>query len=471
MRPFVRMAIVSLTIALTSLSCVAVAHAFPGQHLWHDWVYTSGVYEDEEAVAVTIAPGGYPVIVGTAVTSAGGDRDIRFRSYEAGTSFDRWKGQAVPWDGAGGDDTAAGVVVDKNGDVYVAGTTATAGGSSDIVVLKVLGADTGALFGGTVLWPYQYNAKANRLDEAEAIARDAGGNVYVTGGSQRADGSWDMVTIKIRPNGTRAWVKRHNNGGTRFDRGLAIAVRGNNVYVAGISRRTGHADDVVLIKYGTGGARKWVRYYDDSLHRSEGVSGIACTSSAVYVCGAGKFTSVKPGQAMLLKYDSYGKRRWVRFAGTAGGDDAWADVVVDNKARAHVVGTFFHAATADDISTRVYSPGGKRLWYAFFTSAGSRVDTGAALAVDSSRRTYVCGRIENAGGDADMVVLSYPAAGGSVTWYSRYPDPAYVGETNWGDDWANDMALVGGAAYVVGASTVEHVGTTTLDFQTVKIER
>lgn len=472
MRRCVRMAIVSLTIALTFVLCTAGAQAFPGQHLWQDWIYIGGVYEDEQAVAVAMAPGGYPVVVGTTVTP-GGDRDIRFASYDATTSVWRWNAVLPRWDGpGGGDDTPAGVVIDKAGDAYIAGTTTVPGGGTDIVVLKILGTDTGPLPGGTVLWARRYNGGANRDDEAEAIARDAAGNVYVTGGSRRADGSWDMITVKYRPNGTRAWTRRHNNGARRFDRGLAIAVRGSKVYVAGVSRRKGRADDVVLIKYTTAGKQQWRRYYDDRLHRSEGVTGIACTSSSVYVCGAGKFTSIKPGQAMLLKYGANGKRRWVRFAGGTGGDDSWADVAVDRKGRVHVTGTFFRAATADDIETRVYYASGRRQWRFPFTSQGSGLDTGTALAVDSSRRTYVCGSLQNAGGDADMIVLCYPAAGGGSTWFTRYPDPAvYAGEANVGEDRANDIALVGGAAYVVGGSTVEHFGTPTLDFQTVKIER
>lgn len=485
MRPRINRTVVSLaialgfTIALTAVLCGAVAQALPGDHLWKDWVSTSGVYEDEEAIAVEIAPGGYPVIVGSAVQTAGGDRDIRYRSYMPTSSIDRWAGAALPWNGpGGGDDTAAGVVIDKAGAIYVAGTATMPGGGTDIVVLKV---DPVTGLPAAAPWPRFYDGPGTD-DEAEAIARDVGGNVYVTGGSQRADGSWDMVTVKYRPNGTRAWVKRHNNGGTRFDRGLAIAVQGSSVYVAGTSRRPGRGDDVVLIKYTTGGKRLWVRYYDDPLRRSETVTAIACHGTSVYLCGAGRFTAVKPGQAMLIKYSSNGALRWVRFAGQKGGDDIWMDVAVDSRARVHVTGTFFRTGTAGDITTSVYRTDGRRQWRAYFSSSGNRHDTGTALAVDAARRTYVCGNIENATGTTDMIVLCYGPAGVASQWYSRYPDPlAYPSgasaETDSGDDRANDIALVNGALYVVGASTVAHPAAPpgpagqSLDFQTVKMER
>lgn len=475
----VRVTVVTLVIAFVLAASAATALALPGQHLWQDWVYTSGVYEDEEATAIAIAPGGHPVVVGTAVSAVGGERDIRYVSYDAASLAWRWNEVPLTWGaGAGTDDTPAGVVIDAAGNAYVAGTSSGPGGGSDIVLLKVLGTGMVAQPGGTLLWKQTYDGPAHRGDEAEAVAIDAQGNVYVTGGSRRADGSWDMVTAKFRPNGTRAWVRRHNNGAARLDRGLAIAVQGGSVYVAGVSRRRGHADDVVLVKYGTAGKRMWVRYYDDTRHRSESVSGIACSGKAVYVCGAGLFTAVKPGQALLLKYDAGGKRRWARFAGSQVGDDSWADVAVDGKGFVHVTGTFFRSASADDVATSVYRPNGKRRWRAYFTSSGSRLDAAAALAVDAGRRTYVAGRIEYTAGDSEMLVLCYPPTGVGVTWYSLYPDPAnYPGETDSGDDWANDIALVSGAAYVVGAATVAHPAAPappageSLDFQTVKLAR
>lgn len=466
------------SMALTVAAAVAVAVTVPGHHLWRDWVFTSDVFEDEEAVAVAVAPGGYPVVVGTSVGAPGGDTDIRYVSYEATTPVWRWNAVPLTWDGpAGGDDRPAGVVTDAGGDAYVAGTTTVVGGTTDIVVLKLLGADPTGPLSGDLLWARQFDGAAGANDEAQAIAADSSGNIYVTGGSENARGDSDVVTVKYRPDGTRAWVRRLDSPSKLADRGLAIAVRGASVYVAGVSRRSGRADDIVLARYTTAGSRTWVRYYDDPQHRSDTVAGIACSGTSVYLCGAGKVGATAPGDALLLKYDAKGARAWARFAGSKGGDDAWGDVAVDGKGRVHVTGTFFRKATADDISTRVYRSNGSLQWGAYFSSAGSRADTGRALAVDASRRTYVCGSIAGAAGDGDMAALCYGPTGARA-WFSRCPDPAaYLTEVNWGDDRANDIALVAGAAYIAGASTVYHplsgggYGGTTLDFITLKLER
>jgi hypothetical protein len=467
-KPFIRVAIATALSVVCLCASGAFALASPGQHLWADVVHTSDVFEDEAATALTVTPAGCPVVVGDAITSTGGAPDIRHVSYDALTSLWRWNTAPTTSDG-GGADTAAGVV-HAGGFDYVAGTTQAAGTNTDYVVLKL---DDVA---GARLWTASYDGPAHGADEAEALAADAAGNVYVTGGSSGAGGSMDVATVKIRPDGSTAWARRFNGRSGGIDRGLAIAVRGSSVYVAGISNRPGHADDVVLIKYSAAGALRWVRFFDDTRHRSESVSGIAVTAAAVYVCGGGGSGVVAPGDALLLKYSPSGALQWRAWAGAPGGDDSWSDLAVDGLGRIHLTGTFFRAATADDITTAVYSPSGRLKWRCYLSSPGRRLDAGSALAVDTSGTTYVCGSIGNAAGNADMAVLAYNAIGITALWWTRYPDAAtYPAESDLGDDFAYDIALASGALYVAGSSTAYHLtssgesGDTSRDFITLKI--
>ena len=449
--------------------------ALPGDHLWAETESTTGVYEDESAVAVVTDAAGYPIVVGDAVTSFSGDYDIRHESYSL-SGVPRWNAVSTTWDyrtNPGSDDRAAGVVVDDARNcVYVAGTTHGVGTGHDIVVLKLLNDDPGGLSDGERLWVQTFDAGVGLDDEAEAAALDKYGNVYVTGGSQRADGTWDAITVKYRPDGTRVWAKRHNNSTTRFDRASAIAVRGTAVYVAGVSNRLGHRDDVVLIRYSLAGERQWVRYYDDALTRREMVSGIAATAGAVYVCGAGKFTATVPGDALLIKYLSDGTRAWVRWvAGSGRGDDAWNDVAADDLGRAHVTGRLFREETGDDIVTRMYATGGTLLWQRGYSSPGTRTDIGTALVVDTTRRTYVCGFRTSFDGDTDIVALKYGTTG-TTLWRTQYPDPvAYPLEVDEGDDRAADIAVSATQVYVVGHGTKLHQGGLDTDFLTLSLQR
>lgn len=467
-----------LVSAVSALAPGTAAAALPGEHLWADTVFTTGVDEDEGAAAVATDASGYPVVVGTAVTdepdTMEGYTDIRYYSYDL-TGVPRWTAVPTTWDNPenpGFDDLAYGVVVDDaRACAYVVGKTEGAGTGSDILVLKLRDADAAGPLNGALLWTRAYNGPASNDDVAEAVALDTYGNVYVTGSSRRADNTEDVVTLKYRPDGTLAWSRRHDNSTTRFDAGFAIAVRGTAVYVAGVSSRPGHRKDVVLIRYSLAGERQWLRYYDDALNRDETVTGIAATAGAVYVCGGGKSLSYGPGDALLLKYLSDGTRAWVRWvAGSGGLDDAWNDVAVDDLGRAHVTGFLNRAATGDDIVTRMYSTGGTLAWQRGFSSAGYRVDTGTALAVGGVR-TYVCGVLAGLEGDTDIVVLKY-GADGATLWQTTYPDSlGYPGEVDEGFDRASDIALAPGFVYVVGQQSVDHGGGADSDFLTLAIQR
>ncbi len=471
----------ALALALIVAGLVAVVApngagaAVPGEHLWAESPSTTGIYRDESAVAVVTDAAGYPIVVGTAVTSFNYDTDIRHESYDL-NGIQRWSMVKTTWDyrlNVGSVDTPAGVAVDDaHNCVYVAGTVDGVGTGRDLVVLKLLNDDPGGTSDGVLLWEQTYDAGVSLDDEAEAVALDKYGNVYVTGGSQRLDGTWDVLTVKYLPDGTVAWVKRHNNSTTRSDRGLAIAVRGAAVYVAGVSDRLGHRDDVVLIRYSLAGERQWVRYYDDALTRNETVTGIAATVGAVYVCGAGRSTATIPGDALLLKYLSDGTRAWVRWvAGSGGGDDAWADVAVDDLGRAHVTGRLNRDVTGDDAGTRLYTTGGTLLWQRTYSGLGPRTDAGTALALDSAGRTYVCGFRTGFDGDVDIVALKYGTTG-TTLWRTQYPDPvAYPDEVDDGDDRAFDIAVAGAQVYVVGHRTKSHQGFLETDFLTLALLR
>jgi hypothetical protein len=274
----------------------------------------------------------------------------------------------------------------------------------------------------------------------------------------------DMYTMKLRPDGTVAWSRRHNNASTRFDRGLAIAVYGSSVYVAGLSDRRGHGDDVVLKKYTLDGDTRWVRYYDDPLNRHESVTGLAVSAGAVYVCGSGRATATKPGDALLLKYRTDGRLSWARWsAGSAGGDDGWNDVAIDAKGRAHVTGYHKRAGTGIDIVTALYSTTGTMTWGRGFSSTGKRADVGTGLAVDADGRTYVSGWRTGSDLDIDWVAMKYGTTG-TTLWTTVYPDP--VGypvdpfkEIDLGDEMATDVCLSSTYAFVVGDQVWDHGGT------------
>ena len=103
---------------------------------------------------------------------------------------------------------------------------------------------------GQQQWVSRYNGPANGVDFAEAVAVDSSSNVYVTGESAGQGTRNDFATVKYNSTGEEQWVVRYNGPANRDDQANAIAVDASgNVYVTGQSFDPNNGDDYVTIKY------------------------------------------------------------------------------------------------------------------------------------------------------------------------------------------------------------------------------
>jgi hypothetical protein len=140
------------------------------------------------------------------------------------------------------------IALDGSRNVYVTGSSDGASGyRSDYATIKY---DTN----GNRKWVKCYNHTGKYDDMANAIAVDGGGNVYVTGVSHQISYVSDYATIKYDTNGNEKWVRFYNGPDDSFDDANAIAVDGGgNVYVTGWSYGTSSSYDSATIKYDTNG--------------------------------------------------------------------------------------------------------------------------------------------------------------------------------------------------------------------------
>jgi uncharacterized delta-60 repeat protein len=131
---------------------------------------------------------------------------------------------------ANSDDEACGLAVDTSGNVYVAGSSVRASnGNRDYTTVKY---NTN----GNELWVAQYAGSGNDDNFASAVGLDKSGNVYVTGQSGVLGSSRDYATVKYNADGKQTWVARYSGPRNGFDDANAIAIDGEgNVYVTGQS--------------------------------------------------------------------------------------------------------------------------------------------------------------------------------------------------------------------------------------------
>src|SRR5436190_4171307 len=165
-----------------------------------------------------------------------------------------------------GPNAASAITVDNNGEVVVTGYSASSMYSPynyDYATVKYSGA-------GLPLWTNRYTGINNGgADVPAAAAVDGNGNVFVTGsstycGSPGCQYYSDFATVAYSPSGTQLWAARYAGSDTNFATAIAVDA-GGNVFVTGGSAPLGGANpDYATVAYSNTGGQLWARRYNGS---------------------------------------------------------------------------------------------------------------------------------------------------------------------------------------------------------------
>jgi hypothetical protein len=317
-------------------------------------------------------------------------------------------------------------------------------------------------------WLARYDGPTNGTDEAYAIAVDGTGNVYVTGQSQGVGTDWDYATIKYDANGNKEWEARYNGPDDGTDQAQAIAVDGaGNVYVTGQSQGVGTGPDYATVKYLSDGTEDWVARYDEASGADQAVA-IAVDGGYVYVTGESEGVGTSYDYA-TVKYDATtGSEVWLtpaRYDGPASGLDAANAIGVDGSGNVYVTGKSEGVATGPDYATIKYdATNGSEAWLtpARYDGPAGGTDAAYAMAVDADANVYVTGASAGIGTGADYATIKYDATTGSEVWLAaaRYDEAS-------DSDAASAIAVDAGYVYVTGESEGIATGS---DYATIKYD-
>lgn len=369
------------------------------------WTRLAGTGSYDEGYAVAADPLGNCIVVGETLgglfPSYYGKRDLFVAKYDK-TGNLLWGKQR----GTGERDCAFGVTTDSSGNIYATGFTAAAldgqsyAGNWDVFLMKLSAA-------GDWLWTRQIGTGQD--DEGYAVTTDAGGNVYITGyvrgnmHGQTRVGSADVFVCKYNSAGNRLWTRLF--GSVEIDQAWAIACdAGGNVFVTGyclgsIEGIPYHANgDLFLAKYDTDGNRLWLRQWG-TVNAEHGYSLAPDAAGNVYLSGytSGELYGPKSGQRdiFLAKLDPSGNRIWARQLGTDGHDQGWG-VAVAADGNIYLAGETGGPLVENmhqgglDVFLAKYDPSGNRQW---MTQVGSAVDDWArgGIAVAAAGVSYLGG--------------------------------------------------------------------------------
>ncbi len=327
--------------------------------------------------------------------------------------------------GTANSDKANAVVVDSEGNVYMTGRTSgnLDGNNEGIYDAWVAKYDSE----GNEVWKRQLGS--SEYDEANGIAVDNAGNVYLTG---ITDGSIDPQSgVSDRD----AWVAMYNSAGDRkliqqlpspnsdYANGIAVDNAGNIYLTGGTDGDFGGASE--------GNRDAWIAKYDATTQQwqkrqlgtseYDEASGIAVDNAGnIYITGttAGDLDGNNLGStdAWIAKYDSNLDRQWQEQLGTSAADEA-TGIAINSAGRIFITGN-----TQGNFKSAGSHQGNSDAWIAEYDSNGeqlqkeqlgtNRLDNATSIAADSAGNVYITGRTF---GDLDDT-----NQGNSDAWVAKY---------------------------------------------------
>ncbi len=252
-------------------------------------------------------------------------------------------------------DYARAIAIDSNDNIYVTGYSVGSGTSFDYTTIKY-SADS-----NEAVWIARYNGPGSQNDSAYGIIVDSNDNIYVTGRSYGSGTDYDYATIKYSPDSNEpVWVARYNGPGNGYDWAYGIVVDGNdNVYVTGYSYVSSTNDDFVTIKYSSDSNEAvWVARYDGPDNRNDGGEAIGVDSrDNIYVTGLSTYSATLWDYATIKYSPDSNEPVWVaRYDGPHNDDDNPAGLAIDSNDNIYVTGRSFRLGTMYDYATIRYSP-------------------------------------------------------------------------------------------------------------------
>jgi len=318
----------------------------------------------------------------------------------------------INYNGTGNNnDVPSDIVVDANGNVYVTGKSDVDSSiitNNDYATVKYNSA-------GVQQWVKTYNGSANLSDGANAIAVDASGNCFVTGGSNENSSQKDGTTIKYNSTGIQQWIKKFNGVGDNSDSGSAIAVDASgNVYIAGYSFGNGTDHDICVMKINSIGDTAWVKKYNGSAGKTDQAAAIAVDASGnVYITGYAK-NLITGNDYITIKYNSIGDTVWTKkYNGAGNGTDKAAALFIDDAGNVYITGYSDSDPTIlsnDDYATVKYNSAGVQQWVSSYNSSLNGTDRAIGIVADANGNVFVTGKSFN-GTNYDMVTVEYNSSG------------------------------------------------------------
>jgi uncharacterized delta-60 repeat protein len=277
--------------------------------------------------------------------------------------------------GDGASETFYSTAVDSSGNIYACGYS-NASGDVFYAIVKYNSS-------GTVQWQINYGS-SGFYSLGSGIAVDTSGDVYFTGSSD-ASGASNIYTVKVNSSGTVQWQKRLSR--TLLEAEKIATDSSGNVYVCGrapSAYSVGATNTLFLVKYNSSGVLQWQKYLAANFNNTRAYGVATDSSGNVYIAGS----ELSNTSFLVVKYDTSGTIQWKRKLGAGSGTQIASAIAVDSSGNVYACGESDNSGTRD-IQIVKYDTSGTIQWQRRL--GASAATYGQGISVDNNGKIYVTG--------------------------------------------------------------------------------
>jgi len=310
---------------------------------------------------------------------------------------------SATYDGPGhGVDLPTSAVLDKRGNFYITGRSSGESSGQDIATIRYSPT-------GQEILTLRYNSLDNSWDEANSLAVDDSGNIFVAGTSVVTNSRTEIVLLKYTPSGTIAWHVHFSPDTINSATASKVVFDSfGNIYLGGTFKQ-----QMLVLKYNPVGAlMDSITIGDDSTAHSL-TDLLVRNNGELYLVGSRSYWAggdLPTVECAVVKVDIHGNQEWKNYLSA----ESARSVKLDEQGNLIVI-------THGDGTTAKYSPDGQLLWYRNSQNSNPSIMLLTSLAIDSHNRIIVSG-YGCAVDCFDYMVMKYDGDG-NVLWYQSYNSP------------------------------------------------
>ena len=292
------------------------------------------------------------------------------------------------------------IMCDNSRNVYVMGTTTTASGDFNIIVLKYSEL-------GNLIWQREYLSAQDQLPKDMYVDK-ATGEVFVTGYTGNTNP--DYLTFMISSTGSMGWVRLYGGSLQDISSSVGHDPRTGDIYVTGQTEAIGTGVAMTTVRYSRNGNELWHYTYNSPVSGGNAYgSDVESIGRLIYISGYSNEENTQQSEGIIVGIDSAGAFRWktsyaARF-GNFTSQNTPSDMKVDKFGRAYVsatvkdsafgIGNNFMLIIADAFGNAYVS-----------TYNSTFSDFTSAVAI-SNRYTVVTGHSDTTGQSSDMLTTAF----------------------------------------------------------------